>query len=90
LIENRHGLIADAMATQADGHAERDAEVLMLQAQWKRAPWRRRTVGGDKNRVSVRRGRPFADDRPTRGVIVGGGHHSLKVSVHVNRRPRRV
>ncbi len=48
LIENRHGLIADAMATQADGHAERDAAGLMLQAQWTRAPWRRRTVGADK------------------------------------------
>jgi transposase len=48
LIENRHGLIADAMATQADGYAERDAGLLMLHAQWKRAPWRRRTVGGDK------------------------------------------
>jgi transposase len=48
LIENRHGLIADAMATQADGFAERDAGLLMLHAQWKRAPWRRRTVGGDK------------------------------------------
>jgi transposase len=48
LIENRHGLIADAMATQADGRAERDAGMLMLQAQWKRAPRRRRTVGGDK------------------------------------------
>jgi transposase len=48
LIENRHGLIADAMATQADGRAERDAGLLMLHAQWKRAPWRRRTVGADK------------------------------------------
>ena len=48
LIENRHGLIADAMATQADGHAERDAGVLMLHAQWKRAPGRRRTLGADK------------------------------------------
>jgi transposase len=48
LIENRHGLIADAMATQADGRAERDAGILMLHAQWKRAPWRHRTVGGDK------------------------------------------
>ncbi len=48
LIENRHGLIADAMATQADGHAERDAGILMLHTQWKRAPWRGRTVGGDK------------------------------------------
>jgi transposase len=49
LIENRHGLIADAMATHADGYAERDAGLLLLHAQWKRAPWRRRTVGGDKN-----------------------------------------
>ena len=48
LIENRHGLIVDAMATEADGRAERDAGVLMLHAQWKRAPWRRRTVGADK------------------------------------------
>jgi transposase len=48
LIENRHGLIADAMATHADGYAERDAALLMLEAQWKRAPGRRRTVGGDK------------------------------------------
>jgi transposase len=48
LIENRHGLIADAMATQADGTAEREAGLLMLHAQWKRAPNRRRTVGADK------------------------------------------
>src|SRR6478672_11824319 len=36
LIENRHGLIVDAMATQADGYAERDAGLLMLHARWKR------------------------------------------------------
>jgi transposase len=48
LIENRHGLIADAMATQADGRAERDAAMLMLAARWQRAPGRRRTVGADK------------------------------------------
>jgi transposase len=48
LIENRHGLIVDAMATQADGRAERDAGLLMLHAHWKRAPWRRRTLGADK------------------------------------------
>src|SRR5262245_46644801 len=48
LIENRHGLIVDAMATEADGHAERDAGVLMLHAQRKRMPGRRRTVGADK------------------------------------------
>jgi transposase len=48
LIENRHGLIADAMATLADGYAEREAGLLMLHAQWKQAPGRQRTVGADK------------------------------------------
>ena len=43
-IENRHGLIADAMATLADGTAEREARLLMLHAQWQQdpgsaAPW---------------------------------------------------
>jgi transposase len=48
LIENRHGLIADAMATTADGTAEREAGLLMLHAQWQRAPGRHRTVAADK------------------------------------------
>jgi len=48
LIENRHGLIADAMATLADGTAEREAGLLMLHAQWQQAPGRPRTVGADK------------------------------------------
>ncbi len=53
LIENRHGLIADAMATVADGFAEREAATLMVCAQWERAPWRRRTVGADKGYDSL-------------------------------------
>jgi transposase len=48
LIENRHGLIADARATPADGYAEREAGLWMLHAQGAGAPWRRRTVGADK------------------------------------------
>jgi transposase len=48
LIENRHGLIADAMATVADGYAEREAATLMMLTQWEQAPSRRRTVGADK------------------------------------------
>jgi transposase len=48
LIENRHGLIADAGATLADGYGEREAATLMVCAQWERAPGRRRTVGADK------------------------------------------
>jgi transposase len=48
LIENRSGLVVDAMATQADGTAERDAAMLMLGTQWQFAAGRRRTVGADK------------------------------------------
>jgi transposase len=48
LIENRHGLITDAMTTTADGQAEREAAMLMVHAQWARAPGRRRTLGADK------------------------------------------
>jgi len=48
LIENRHGLIADAMATHADGYAERAAALALLERQDRRAPRRRRTVGADK------------------------------------------
>jgi transposase len=47
LVENRNGLIAAAMATYADGYAERDAALMMLdEKQKKRA--RRITVGADK------------------------------------------
>ena len=49
LIENRHGLIADAMATVADGYAEREAATLMVCAQWQRAPGRRATLRGEQH-----------------------------------------
>jgi transposase len=52
LMENRHGFIVDAMVTQADGTAERDAAFLMLYQQWRKR-WQRRyhksvSVGADK------------------------------------------
>ena len=47
LVENRNGLIAAAMATQADGYAEREAALLMLQDKQKGRK-RRITVGADK------------------------------------------
>lgn len=47
LVENRNGLIAAAMTTQADGLAERDAALLLLQGLRKRRS-RRITVGADK------------------------------------------
>lgn len=48
LIENRHGLIADAMATHADGDAERDAAILMMHEQWRHGRRCHRTLGADK------------------------------------------
>ncbi len=47
LVENRNGLIAAAMVTQADGYAEREAALLMLQEKQKGRS-RRITVGADK------------------------------------------
>ncbi len=47
LVENRNGLIADAMVTTADGTAERDAALLML-CQKQKHRSRRITVGADK------------------------------------------
>ena len=47
LVENRNGLIAAAMATTADGFAEREAALLMLNDQ-RKGRNRRITVGADK------------------------------------------
>jgi hypothetical protein len=47
LVENRNGLIAAAMVTHADGYAERDAALLMLE-RLERRRRRRITVGADK------------------------------------------
>jgi len=47
LVENRNGLIAAAMATTADGHAERDAALLILHQKQKDRS-QRFTVGADK------------------------------------------
>src|SRR5712672_1043703 len=48
LVENRNGLIAVAMATQADdGYAEREAALLMLKDKQKGCK-RRITAGADK------------------------------------------
>jgi len=47
LVENRNGLIAAAMVTQADGSAERDAALLMLHERQKHRS-RRITVGAEK------------------------------------------
>jgi transposase len=52
LMENRNGLIVDAMLTQADGTAERDAAVLMLYRKWRQCRQGQRkvamSIGADK------------------------------------------
>jgi transposase len=52
LLENRNGLIVDAMLTHADGTAERDAALLMLHHQWRKRARRGQhgpmSVGADK------------------------------------------
>ena len=48
LVENRNGLIAGAMATQADGHAERDAALLLVDEAIQQGPKKRITLGADK------------------------------------------
>jgi transposase len=52
LMENRNGLIVDAMVTHADGTAERDAALLMLYRNWRKRRQQRRgravSVGADK------------------------------------------
>lgn len=47
LVENRNGLIVEALATAADGHAERDAALLMVHNRWRRGT-RINTVAADK------------------------------------------
>jgi hypothetical protein len=47
LMENRNGLIVDAMLTQADGTTERDAALLMLHRRWRKTR-RAMSVGADK------------------------------------------
>jgi len=47
LVENRNGLIAAAMATQADGYAEREAALMLLEEKQQGCS-RRITVGADK------------------------------------------
>lgn len=47
LVENRHGLIVNAMVTEADGYAERQAALCMVQERW-RGGEPIRTVAADK------------------------------------------
>jgi len=46
VMENRNGLLVDLAVLPADGYAERDAAIMMLEGSMARA--RRATIGGDK------------------------------------------
>jgi transposase len=48
LMENRNGLIVNAMVTQADGHAEREAAKAMVADVRQNAPEAKITLGADK------------------------------------------
>ena len=52
LMENRNGLIVDALLTQADGKAEREAALILLYRKWlrkrRRGPRAPMSVGADK------------------------------------------
>lgn len=48
LMDNRHGLIANAMVTQADGHAEREAAKAMMADARQVNPEGEMTLGADK------------------------------------------
>jgi hypothetical protein len=48
MVENRNGLIVEAMVTEADGKAEADAALLMAQHRQAQRPGRRITLGADK------------------------------------------
>ena len=72
LMENRHGLIVDGMATTADGHAERDAALLLLQRHARASGTR--TLGADKQYDT----HDFVDSRGSSGTRrtsarMGGG-----------------
>jgi transposase len=73
LVENRNGLIAAAMATQADGYAEREAALLLFAGKQKGRK-RRITAGADKAFDS----RDFVD-----------AARQLNVTVHVTRNDRK-
>ena len=73
LVENRNGLIAAAMATTADGYAEREAALLMLEEKQK-GRQRRITTGMDKAYDS----KDFVK-----------AARKLKVTVHVTKNDRK-
>ena len=78
LMENRHGLIVDAQATEADGYAEREAATTMLSAHW-----RLRRLGTARSAPTKRM------TRPTSSTGAAGGHDATcRAERHATRRER--
>jgi hypothetical protein len=69
LVENRNGLIAAAMVTQADGFAEREAALLML---------------ADKQKAA-RGASPWARTRPTTRRTSSTAARALNVTPHITK-----
>ena len=79
LMENRHGLVVDAMLTHADGTAEREAALLMMYRHW----WK------------TRQQRPWCDERGSRQGLRHAGlrgdatRHGREASRDPERKPSR-
>jgi transposase len=78
LVENRHALIVEPMATTADGTAERDAALLMLSDQSRTQPRRRR-----------RRRRSVGADKAYDQADFAQASRALGVTPHVTQHPNR-
>ena len=84
LVENRNGLIAAAMATTADGYAEREAALLLLEGK-RKGRKRRITVGADKAFDS----RDFVDAARKLNVTVHMTKNDKKRRSNLDRRTTR-
>lgn len=82
MIENRHGLVVNAMVTPATGTAKREAALALVDAQ---APTRRITVGGDKNYDTA----AFVDALRERQVTPHVAQHTTRRTSAIDSRTTR-
>jgi len=82
LMENRNGLVVDAMVTPATGTAEQDAALALVEAQ---APSRRITLGGDKSYDT----HPFVQKRRARQVTPHVAQHTTNRASAIDGRTTR-
>jgi IS5 family transposase len=82
LMENRNGLVVQAMVTPATGTAERDAALALVDAH---APTRRITLGGDKNYDT----QAFVQDLRTRQITPHVAQHTTNRTSAIDGRTTR-